>query len=186
MSYISFSPSELMSQISYPKSYIIWNDTTKLKISDFRSMNKGKGSIKALSYIGFNYKISLDGDSVIKIILNDYFDKHKSWMLKDYQNEYTRAHENGHFDIGEIYARMIRKEITEEKITKKNYSKKVEKIYQKNKTLMENEQKQYDEETGHSVNKEMQEKWIQDINQRLLQLENYKKDTIIIRIKKVM
>lgn len=159
----------------------IWNDTTEITLLFFKIQKKSIGKIRALSSVGINYKTHLIGDSLLHVSLYSYFNKKKSWIAKKWDNDYTLRHEIGHFAIEEIYARLMRKEISETKLKKRNCLKKIKKIHTKYTNLAALEQKKYDDETGLSTNETAQEKWVLMISNKLNELGNYKDPNLYVK-----
>ena len=160
----------------------IWNDTTKVTLQFFKIQKKSIGKIRALSSVGINYKSNLIGDSLLHIFLYSYFNPKKSWIAKKWDNDYTLRHEIGHFAIEEIYARLMRKEISKTKIKKRNCLKKIKKIHTEYTNLAALEQKKYDDETGLSTNEANQEKWILIISSKLIELDHYKSPNVFVKL----
>ncbi len=86
------------------------------------------------------------------------FSKTKSWGLV--KTAYILAHEQGHFDITEIYARKLHEALQSYSFNKKNYKQDVNRAYQK--IVMEKEafQEMYDKQTDHSRKKKEQAAWL--------------------------
>ena len=84
-------------------------------------------------------------------------------------------HEQGHFDIYEIYGREIMKQLKETKaMSGKNFSDNVEKIFRKGFADLNKLQKKYDQETNHSKNKEKQDEWTKKLKKMLDDRKDYK------------
>ena len=108
---------------------------------------------------GFNYSISCR------------FDKRKSWGR--IKNDYVLAHEQGHFDLAELYARKLNKALREYKYNERTVSKDVNRIYD---NLMQEHHKiqnDYDFETDHSLKKAEQKEWFAKIAGELKSHANY-------------
>ncbi len=48
-----------------------------------------------------------------------FFDRQRSWVKNEAKLDYVLRHEQGHFDIFEVYTRKIRKALSEKKLIKK-------------------------------------------------------------------
>ena len=147
-----------------------WSSSRRLEWADY----KGKpdpGSDAAAStatYLGFEYSIH-NQDFSFKISCR--FSKNNSWGVV--KNEYILSHEQGHFDIAEIFARRLNKKMGEYQFNKDSYRRELDNLY--NDILEENEkmQKQYDSETDYSRNKIVQAGWLKKIYGVLEELKNY-------------
>jgi predicted secreted Zn-dependent protease len=69
-------------------------------------------------------------------------------------------HEQGHFDITEVYARKLHAALHEYKFNSKTFKKDISDIY--NNIVMQKEavQQAYDDETSHSRNRRRQQQWL--------------------------
>jgi hypothetical protein len=118
-------------------------------------------TVLAVSYnfssSGFTYKIECR------------FSKTRSWGV--HKTDYILSHEQGHFDIAEIFARKLHKKLSEYQFNRRTYQKDLDKIYDEVVQGKDKMQNDYDRETNHSINKDKQAEWLQKI--RLL-LEEYK------------
>ncbi len=97
------------------------------------------------------------------------FFKKKAWA-KDTTSKYLLAHEQLHFDIGELYSRKLRKSIEEIRLAEpivKNYKSVIEKLLADERRV----QDEYDKETLHGVISENQFKWEKKI---FVDLEKFK------------
>lgn len=149
---------------------IYWNENRRLTWADYKGKVK-PGSDAAAStatYLGIEYNFGKDGFDY-KITCS--FSKTKSWGL--HKNDYILAHEQGHFDIAEIFARKLHKKMSEYKFDKKNFKDDLRIIYQSLMTEKDEFQNQYDNETNHSINKEKQAEWLKKIEEMLIELKSF-------------
>jgi predicted secreted Zn-dependent protease len=82
-------------------------------------------------------------------------------------------HEQGHFDITEIFARKLNKAMSAYHFNQNTYRKDLNKIYQDIIKEKDNMQDQYDHETNFSRNKEKQMEWLKKIQTMLEELKEY-------------
>src|SRR5215213_6330875 len=84
--------------------FIPWNYEQRLNWDDFQcEPRRGTDAVASTSTtLGIAYQIS-DGQLTYDITCN--FSKNKSWGLM--KTDYILAHEQGHFDITEIFARKL-------------------------------------------------------------------------------
>ena len=90
-----------------------------------------------------------------------------------HKTDYILSHEQGHFDIAEIFARKLNKKMSEYNFNKKTYQQEVNKIYQDILDEKEAMQNDYDRQTNHSINKEKQAEWLKKIEKMLDQYKDF-------------
>src|SRR6187401_2909837 len=161
-------PLFLLSQIE--EDFIKWDESRKLTWDDFKAAPRQMGSTAAMTttHLGFSYSVA-NGKITYKI--DCQFEKNKSWGLV--KNDYILKHEQGHFDIAEIFARKLNKEI-KEYLSKSNKHEGMNPIYSKLMQEKRDMQTLYDEESNHSINKTKQAEWNEKIEDLLDELESYK------------
>jgi predicted secreted Zn-dependent protease len=82
-------------------------------------------------------------------------------------------HEQGHFDIAEIFARKLHKRMKEYRFNQSTYQTDLREIYSSITAEKEAFQDLYDNETDHSRKKDVQEKWLKKISELLNDLKDY-------------
>jgi len=149
---------------------IYWNENRKLTWADYKGKIQ-KGSDAAAStatYLGIEYNVGKDG---FDYKISCSFSKNKSWGL--HKTDYILTHEQGHFDIAEIFARKLNKQMSEYKFNKDTFKDDLRIIYQSLMTEKDAFQNQYDEETNHSIKKEKQAEWLKKIEDLLKEHASY-------------
>jgi predicted secreted Zn-dependent protease len=163
-----------------PKEFISWDPNNPVTWSDF----KGKAQLNAkeaamtASAIEFNYETN--GVNMVKWKVQSKFYPELSWSRKDKQTAYILKHERLHFDITEVYARILRKRFIEEIRSVKD----IPKIKTISKAVMaqwNKEQQTYDAETNHSINTEKQQEWNQAVADRLEELKEYTQLSVTVK-----
>jgi hypothetical protein len=149
---------------------IDWKSSRRLTWSDYKGKPDPNSDAAATttSYLGIEYNFA-NNTVGYKIICR--FSKNKSWGL--YKTDHILGHEQGHFDITEIFARKLNKETGKYKFNKNTYGKDLQKIYDDIVDEKEELQNQYDKETDFSRNKERQAEWLKKIEKMLDDLEDY-------------
>jgi hypothetical protein len=147
-----------------------WDTGKRLAWNDYKSRPDARSDAAAstATYLGINYSIS---GSSFSYKISCSFSKNKSWGR--YKTDYILSHEQGHFDITEIFARKLNKRIGEYKFDRGSYKTDLQKIYQDILDEKEQFQDQYDQETDFSRNKEKQAEWLIKISKMLDDLKNY-------------
>ncbi|OSZ80746.1 hypothetical protein CAP36_05735 [Chitinophagaceae bacterium IBVUCB2] len=147
-----------------------WNSSKRLTWADYKG-NVDRNSDAAAStttYLAIEYHIK---NSKFTYSIQSRFSKTRSWGL--YKTAYILSHEQGHFDIAEVFARKLHKKMSEYKFNSKTYQKDLKKIYDKILEEKEETQNAYDGETRHSINKTKQAEWLKKIEQMLKEYEDY-------------
>jgi len=139
-------------------SILIWSSNRKLRWSDFLSSKKLNNTDPTQSMIGITAKPYYTDSGTYEYKILAYF--HKFQSIANAKNDYVLNHEQVHFDIAELFARKMRKEIAQLEATKGDLtSEDYTTIY----TTLFNEyrayQHQYDTETNHSTHYVMQQLW---------------------------
>lgn len=158
---------------------IIWKEDQKLTWNDFKSPinRKGNKDVVAYTHCGWEYSVvtSSNPASPIKIEIETIFNKDKSWKDVKRINDYVLLHEQKHFDIAEIYARMLRKEVQENIKTSGDYNKSFKAIYNRISNEYRDFQIAYDRDTQNGMDKEKQAQYNTSITEMLATLNSYKK-----------
>ncbi|PWT70349.1 MAG: hypothetical protein C5B59_20760 [Bacteroidetes bacterium] len=151
-------------------SFIDWNPKRKLAWSDFKA--PPDNAVKAAALTSTNIKIDAGFENnSFQYHIHCMFDKSKSWGRV--KNDYVLQHEQGHFDIAEIYARKLNKMLKSYKPHDSDPSKDVTKIYQNVMQGYNEEQNLYDQETNFSIDHTKQEEWLRKIDNGLRELQDY-------------
>ncbi len=147
---------------------ILWTPTTQLGWNDFkgRPTNNRAAAITA-SGISYRFSSLSKGDVVqLDFTVNSYFYPNQSWYRPDLCDSVILGHEQLHFDISELYARKMRKQLNETRFTK-NVKAEVRAIYKTITKELNDFQNRYDSETNFSRNREQQLLWNAKINEAL-------------------
>jgi hypothetical protein len=167
--FVTFSPLLSLSQ-EKNEELVYWSPGQRLTWNDY----KGKAdpstgaAASTATYLGIDYNFSPAGLSY-KITCS--FSKTRSWGL--HKNEHILNHEQGHFDIAEIFARKLNMQMTAYKFNRNTYQQDLKKIYQDIVNEKEEMQNTYDEETDHSIKKDKQEEWLVKIGKMLNEYNKY-------------
>lgn len=155
-----------------------WHKNYRLTVNDFT--HKDMDSLSTLQVAGI--ACALNEDCIIScedqqryyLSTYAYVDINQSWIYPIIATESLLKHEQGHFDICEISARKVRKELL------KQYQEIGYVTYEVYYEIIENEmdmlasyQDQYDFETYHGAETNKQKEWDKKIEKELLELEPY-------------
>ena len=96
----------------------------------------------------------------LRFIIQTVFYPKTSWKKKKSINDHILKHEQGHFDLTEYYARLLRKGVSELEFKKfSTIDAQINKLFKKYSKEADKIQDDYDEETNHSIDKEEQTRW---------------------------
>ncbi|HEX7868482.1 MAG TPA: DUF922 domain-containing protein [Chryseobacterium sp.] len=158
---------------------INWSEDQKLVWDNFKSKtnNLGGSTVVAYTHCGWEYSAitSSDPKVPVKIEIQTIFNEDKSWKDDKRINDYVLVHEQKHFDIAEIHARKLRKEVSEKIKTTSEYNKFFKTIYAKISSEYKQFQATYDRITEHGMNKKKQAEYNILISEELEKLKNYQK-----------
>ena len=154
---------------------IYWTSDYKLTWNDFEGDPNYKHDYRDISAITVSgivdYRGCEDGKLIYKI--KSYFEKKNSWVKMAGRNDHTLEHEQIHFDITELYARKLRKELAQrafacgEEAAFETFVNDFLKGWQ-------SMQEVYDMETEYSNEHHEQHEWMGKVQEELDALDAYK------------
>jgi hypothetical protein len=144
--------------------FIKWSSGRKLTWDDFKASPDKQGDAAALTatQLGFSYSFT---SGKISYTIDCRFEKNKSWGRV--KNDWILRHEQGHFDIAEIFARKLHKAVSSYQFNRNTFQKDLDAIYTGIVKEKETFQQQYDDETDYSRNKVKQEDWLKKIEKMM-------------------
>ena len=150
--------------------FIDWSSEKRLDWNDFQAPPVKNTDAAALTatHLGFSYSF-MNGKVTYDIICR--FDKTKSWGLV--KNDWILKHEQGHFDIAEIFARRLHQAVSEYKFNRKTFQKDLDEIYKQIVAEKEAYQNEYDTGSDYSRHKRSQNDWLKKIEQDLADTEEW-------------
>ena len=162
----------LSSFYSYKSNSLIdWSAERSLTWDDFKARPDKNSPNAALTGTNIKFDFSYGSNRGFKYHVYCQFDKNSSWGRV--KTDYILSHEQGHFDIAEIYARKLSKALKEYTPDIDKANKEVNKIYEKIMNDLHEEQLHYDKETNFSINKAEQSRWLKKISDDLKKSEAY-------------
>lgn len=161
----------------------VWSGLSCLSSDDFMKEQPGRRIktktgrrtyqiLEGFIYSGISFKYEIEGKNV-KYEVYAFMNPHKSW-LREKDNLGTLDHEQGHFNITEIYARKFRK-----KLVNLHRPADAQKYYRQ--LIEELEQKQLDFDKDHLGESGVEPKWRLWINNTLEDLNQYTDHHLIPR-----
>lgn len=155
---------------------IFWKENQKLTWEDFKGKPIASSSFVASTNTGisFSYSYSIKNGTVdVEYSVESFFSPEGSWFIPEKVNVYILKHEQVHFDISELHARMLRKNLEGRKFSKKVKSE-IEGIYQQVEQKRRAMQTKFDAETDHSRNAEKEAFWQKYIANQLAEYDAWK------------
>ncbi|MDN3724977.1 DUF922 domain-containing protein [Aequorivita sp. SDUM287046] len=155
---------------------IVWNENIQLSWEDFRGKPIRSGNFAAVtsSGISFRYSYSIKNEKIdVKYSVESFFTPENSWYVPERVTPHILKHEQAHFDITELHARMLRKNLDGKKFSKRVKSE-IESIYQQVEQKRRAMQNKFDTESDHSRNIEKEASWQKFIAQQLAYYESWK------------
>jgi hypothetical protein len=147
-----------------------WSASRKLTWNDYKASPEpgSDAAASTTSYLAIEYNIS---SSSFGYKIQSRFSKTRSWGL--HKTDYILSHEQGHFDIAEIFARKLNKQMSGYSFNKRTYQQDLNKIYHDILDEKEKMQDDYDKESDHSINKEKQAEWLKKISEMLKEYKDF-------------
>lgn len=146
-----------------------WSPQGKLEWKDFKGDVPLGAKAAATTASGISYSFSTfyeKGEMKVDYQVQAFFYPAKSWYRPQICNDITLLHEQLHFDISEVFARKMDREMSETKFTK-NIKQEVRVLYKRILKELDVFQRRYDLETDFSRNIEKQKLWQKQINSLL-------------------
>lgn len=141
---------------------IYYNSKVPLQWSDFTGAQKKTGDKIATttSVFGFKTSTSVNGNkTILNIGVYCYFSKLDSWVGTKGQGDIVLKHEQRHFDITYINARIFIERLKLEKITLENGSVIIQKLFDECNLALAEMQGNYDNATRNGTEVKLQDWW---------------------------
>lgn len=150
---------------SQGEEFIEWSSDKRLTWEDYLAKPSSSSDAAAITStaLGLEYHVR---NNILSYTITCRFSKTRSWGK--YKSDYILQHEQGHFDITEIFARKLDNAIKEYNFNPKKFKTDLDQIYEEIMQEKEDTQNQYDIETDYSRNREKQAEWLRKIQKQLL------------------
>ena len=148
---------------------IFWSPTRRMTWADFTGTMPKTTKYSAQIFNNFEYFAPLDlenGVLTINLQMKVYMLKSGSWTSSMSLSDYSIAHEQVHFDLTKIVVERF-KQKAKEILTIDNYDSELQLLFIDMYREMNRFQKEYDDESNHSVNVLGQQKWQQFVDEEL-------------------
>lgn len=165
------------------KETIVWQEGKLLTWDDFKGKPAKRFSAASTHYDTFKNLTDKGTNAKVEILAVFYI--HKSWKKSSWINDQVLEHEQKHFDIVELFARKLRKQVMERTYSSYPQLKLIsDSLYDKMDKDMDIYQDTYDDETDASMNGDKQREWNKKITQEIQALSAYKNTTFTITFSK--
>ena len=146
-----------------------WIDHKKLSWEDFRgAITSDADEVAAATHCGIGFKTTTPAaGGKPEIFVYNLFYTTRSWVKPDARIPGILEHEQGHFDLCEIYTRKLRALISKVDINAGNIKPALMAIYNDVSNEYERRQQAYEQETIHGTNLSAQKKWQETIAREL-------------------
>lgn len=163
----------LMTSANYSTDVIFWNKDQRLSWSDFKGAPRyDLTNMAALTSSGISYYTGCN-NGTFKYKIESYFDKQESWVKDDAKDYFRLEHEQIHFDITELFARKLRKLLSQRdfKCYEEMEFRQIVDTFLNN---WETEQRIYDINSQYSRDLEVQTEWKKKVEIELEEHEAFK------------
>lgn len=154
---------------------ISWTQDLQLTWDDFQGTPQYGTTYVASTNSGLSFKygykvINGSPTSDFNFEVTSFFYPELSWYVADRVTPRVLKHEQTHFDISELHARMLRKRIAEYNFSS-NVKAELDALYDSIEAERRALQKQFDLETDHSTLRDKELEWEQKIAELLIQYQ---------------
>lgn len=156
---------------NHSSDYILWDSKKPLRIKDFRGSIKNKlNNAETVSFISYSLLVD-DAKNILSLQVSANFDGEESYFKHSDEDLLVLAHEQLHFDITEIHARLFFKKLLETKLTKSDFRVQVSDILKEIEQDLIAKQDQYDAQIDG--NPHLQSLWNGWVAEELQELSAY-------------
>jgi hypothetical protein len=133
-----------------------------LAFKDFQSRNRPSAKYSAVVFpsIGYEHQAKIvKGIIQVDIAMKAFLPKSAAWVNDGHKDDYTLNHEQRHFDIAKIIADQFKQKVMDAKLTPDTFEGFLTMQYLDSLRDLHTMQTAYDQETGHGMNRMVQERW---------------------------
>ncbi len=136
--------------------FIDWSENRPLAWADYQgtpdASSSSAASTSTLVQVQYGFK-----NQTVDFHIRCCFSPTRSWGL--HKDDYILSHEQGHFDISELFARKLCSKLRDYSFNPSTYQKDLDRIYNSVMKERQEMQDQYDRETNHSIDRTAQAAW---------------------------
>ena len=149
---------------------IEWGADRKLKWEDFKGTPDPSSPKDAVSAVFVTHTWNCDYYGNFTFTVTAIFEPDNSWVKPSAKSDALLGHEQGHFDLAEVYARKLRKALADLKDPCKDLQRTgqtIDKLAADNEGDLLKEQKKYDDQTNDGTDAKKQGQWADRIKRDL-------------------
>jgi hypothetical protein len=162
---------------------MVWQKNRKLTWDDYQGKPQHNRFAAASTVYSMYRHIYKDTNGNITASIKACFYPKDSWK-GNYIDDALLAHEQKHFDIVELYARKLRKQLMQIKVkNEEDARQKLDSLHKIIDSEMDAYQDKYDEETNYSMAHDEQVAWIKEIDSAIEKLSAYQNPEVRLNIK---
>lgn len=138
-----------------------WHEHDKLSWDDFKgpvTASNDESAAATCCAIGFKTTAPVNGGKPGLEVYNTFYVT-KSWVRPDAQMQSILDHEQGHFDLCELYTRMLRQRMAGVDLAKPGVKQELMQVYADVSKEYESRQQAYEQETAHGTIITEQKRW---------------------------
>lgn len=160
---------------------IVWQKNRKLTWDDYQGKRQKRFAAASTVYSMYrNISKTQSGDIIATV--KAYFYPNDSWK-SHWIDDALLAHEQKHFDIVELYARKLRKQLSQIKVrNEEDANAKLDSLHKIIDAEMDKFQDKYDDETNSSMEHDAQIDWIKKIDTAIDSLSAYQNTDVKLKI----
>ena len=152
---------------------IVWQKNHRLTWNDYKGKPQHNRFAAASTVYSMHRHIYKDANGNIMASIKAHFYPQDSWK-GSYLDDALLAHEQKHFDIVELYARKLRKQLMEIKVrNEEDAQQKMDSLHKIIDDEMDAYQDKYDKESDYSMAHDEQAAWIKQIDAAIDSLSAY-------------
>ena len=142
-----------------------WKDHSQLSWEDFRGpVRTTNEEAAAATHCGIGFRTSQSPTTgKPEILVYNTFYINKSWVRPDARIPDILVHEQGHFDLCEVYTRKLKQRMSNVNFASSDLKFALMSIYNEISNEYESRQQAYEDETSHGTNLPEQKKWCRAI-----------------------
>ena len=150
-------------------STLLWTPARRLTWADFRGTPAPTEKLHALTSADLNVQVACT-DDVLKVSVQAIFRLLESWT-KSPDSAPLLRHEQFHFDLTEVHARLLRLSLQKLKMTCRQAQTQLQPLIDAAFVNWQRAQDEYDEDARHGLDKEGQTRWEKQITEQLRALK---------------
>lgn len=158
---------------------ITWHPERRLRLVDFKGDTAAR-PFRAATFCGITYHGNYAANKMM-VTVEAWFDNQGSYFKHGDDDPGVLAHEQVHFDIAEVYARMLRKRIDETSFIGRDFNSVLHDLHMAVMREMSVEQDRYD--ASVYADPAMQPSWSDSVAGRLADLDPFRSHTVTVRFR---